>query len=530
MLRELQPLPEFTAPKEATPLHMEDESASKVQANEEIRLVVKSIRVSGSSVYTAGELEALLADLIGGEHSLAEIIAGTSRIAAHYREHGYVAVRVYLPPQEIRDGAVLINVLEGRLGEQHILNRSRLSDQRAYDYFGGIRKGEVLQAAPVDRAILLLNDTPGVGAARPALQPGASVGTTDLVVELDPSLPYAGNIELDNGGNYYTGEYRRGATLLLNWPLGMGDQLSLNALTSNQSLTYSRIAYSMPVGFSGLKLGAAYSGTAYRLGREFTGLLSHGTATSTSLYATYPFIRSQPDNLFGTLSWEEKQLDDQIEQSFILTSKRVQLLSLGLNGNHQDALGGGGSTTFDLTLVSGRLSMDLADIDSWVQYDKAQIDGDYARLAYNVNRVQRLNDADSLSGKISGQQASRNLNTSEQFSLGGAAGVRAYPAGEASGDRGWLLNLELRHHFAPTVQGTMFYDVGAVEIIRYPYPYSTVDNTRTISGVGIGVNADLAGMQIKTYMAWRTDGGHPASEPVTLNNNPRFGLQLTLQF
>jgi len=525
MLRELQPLPEFTAPKEATPLRMEEEPAPIAQTSEEVRLVVKAIRVSGSSVYTSAELEALLSGLIGGEHSLAEIMASTSRIAAHYREHGYVAVRAYLPPQEIRDGVVLINVLEGRIGELHIHNQARLFNQRARDYLGGIKNGEVLHAAPVNQAILLLNDIPGVGAARATLQLGASVGTTDLVIELDPSVLYAAKVELDNGGNYYTGEYRLGAELLLNSPLKMGDLLTLSALTSDQNLSYSRISYSVPVGGSGLKLGVAYSDTSYRLGKEFTDMLAEGTATSSSLYATYPFMRGQSGNLFCTLSWEEKQLDDQ--SILAITSKQARLYSLGVNGNHQDALSGG-ITSFDMTLVTGRLSMDFADIDSWWQYDSAQIDGDFARLSYNVNRVQRLSDSYSLMGKLSGQQASKNLNSSEQFSLGGSNGVRAYPQGEASGDYGWLLNLELHHGFAPNLQGALFYDVGSVEINRFSYLFG--DNVRTLSGAGISVNAELAGVQIKSYLAWRTDGGKPNTEPSSLNRNPRLWFQLAKQF
>ena len=65
-MRELQQQPELTAPKEATPLRIEGEPAPKVQEIEDVRMVVKAIRVSGSSVFTAGELEALLADLTGG--------------------------------------------------------------------------------------------------------------------------------------------------------------------------------------------------------------------------------------------------------------------------------------------------------------------------------------------------------------------------------------------------------------------------------------------------------------------------------
>ena len=43
------------------------------------------------------------------------------------------------------------------------------------------------------------------------------------------------------------------------------------------------------------------------------------------------------------------------------------------------------------------------------------------------------------------QLASKDLDGSEQFVLGGANGVRAYPQGEASGDSGYQATAELRY-------------------------------------------------------------------------------------
>ena len=487
---------------------------------------MKAIRVSGNKAFAAGELEALAAHLIGGEHTLAELEAATGRITAYYRKHGYVIARAYLPAQEIKGGVVVINVLEGRVGQQYVNNQSRLSDDRASGYLSGIKSGDALQAKPVDRALLLLNDTPGVGGARATLQPGASVGTSDLLIELDPSAPYSANVELDNYGNRYTGEYRLGGALALNSPLKIGDQLTLRALTSNQNMAYARFAYQIPVGGSGLKLGAAYSDTSYRLGQEFAVLQAHGAATSSSMYAVYPFIRSQASNLSGTLTWENKKLDDQTDAPITSTDKHVQLANLGLAGNHQDALGGAGITSFDLSLVTGSLSMDAGSLVA--DNLSAQSNGAFTRFAYNANRLQRLADASSLSVTLSGQQASKNLNSSEKFSLGGANGVRAYPQGEGNGDEGWLVNLELRHNLAPALQGMIFYDAGSVSINRNPFVVGTT-NTRSISGAGVGANAILAGVQIKAHLAWRISGGQPDSEPATLNRNPRLWLQASKQ-
>lgn len=484
-VNELQKQPELNAPKAVMPLRPEEDTAPKGTANGNVRIAVKTVKVSGSSAFAAGELEALVANLAGGEHTLAELEAAAGRITAYYRERGYVVARAYIPAQEIKDSVVIINVLEGYLGKQSINNQSRLSDERANGYLSGIKSGDVLQAKPVDRALLLLSDTPGVGGARATLQPGASVGTSDLLIELDPSAPYYANIELDNYGNRYTGKYRLGAALALNSPLRVGDQLTLRALASDQNLTYARIAYQIPVGSSGLKLGAAYFDTRYRLGKEFAALQAHGTASS-SLFAVYPFIRSQATNLSGMLTWEDKKLSDQADVPITTSDKHVQLANFGLAGNHQDTLGGAGITSFDFSVAGGRLSMDAASLAA--DTASAQSNGTFTHLAYNANRLQRLTDSNMLSLALSGQQASKNLNSAEKFSLGGAEGVRAYPQGEGNGDEGWLANLELRHNFTQTAQGVAFYDAGSVNINRNPFIVGAA-NTRNISGAGVGASA-----------------------------------------
>ena len=524
--RELQKQPELNAPKVITPLRLEGEAAPKGSANSNVRIAVKAIHVTGNSIYPASELQALVANLVGGEHTLAELDAGAARITAYYRERGYVVARAYLPEQEIKNGVVVIKVLEGIVGQQRINNQALLTDNRANNYLRG-KSGDVLQSKPVDRTLLLLADTPGVGGARAILQPGASVGTSDLLIELIPSAPYTANIELDNYGNRYTGEYRLGGALALNSPLKIGDQLSLRALTSDQDLTYARVAYQLPMGGSGLRVGAAYSDLRYRLGKEFAGLQASGSAINSSLFAVYPFIRSLTANLSGTLTWEHKKLKDRTDAPVTTSDKRVQLANFGLAGSHQDAVGGAGVTAFDLSFVTGKLSMDAVSLAA--DAASAQSNGSFTRLAYSVSRLQRLSDTNTLlSVVVSGQQAGKNLNSSEKFILGGANGVRAYPQGEGNGDQGWLANLELRHNFAQSVQGVLFYDAGSVDINRNPFAAGA--NTRNLSGAGIGANAKLAGAQIKAYLAWRTGGGLPTSEPATTDRNPRLWVQVGTQF
>jgi hemolysin activation/secretion protein len=528
VIRELQLQPELNLPKPATSsVQPEAQPATTPPSATSSEIIeIKAIHVSGSTVFAANELENLVANLIGGTHTLAELSEGASRITAYYRQRGYLLASAYLPAQDIKEGVLSIAVMEGLLGEQRITNQSRISDDRIHYYLKAIKNGAALQAKQVDRALLLLNDTPGIGATRASLQPGASVGTTDLLIEIDPAKLYSANLELDNYGNRYTGEYRLGGALALHNPLKIGDQLSLRALTSNKNMTYVRLAYQLPIGGNGLKLGGAYADTRYRLVKEFADLKAHGSASSASVYATYPFIRSPSTSLSGTLTWEAKGLVDQMDAVSSKVDKHVRLVNAGLAGNHQDALWGAGITSFDTSLVVGQLDMDAASLAN--DAASAQSKGDFAKLSYNLNRLQRLNEKNTLSLALLGQHASKNLNSSEKFSLGGANGVRAYPQGEGSGDQGWMTNLEVRHSFMEKLQGVVFYDAGSVTLNHNSY--STTPNMRNIAGAGFGMTAQYKSMNFKLSAAWPTGGGASQSEPTATNSSPRVWVQVAGQY
>ncbi|MDZ4211720.1 MAG: ShlB/FhaC/HecB family hemolysin secretion/activation protein, partial [Methylotenera sp.] len=300
------------------------------------------------------------------------------------------------------------------------------------------------------------------------------------------------------------------------------DQLTVSALSTGNKLNYGRIAYTLPVGSSGLRVGAAYFEAHYVLGREFKKLDADGKAQSGSIFASYPFIRSQQTNLNGVLSFEQKNLSDDVNATNSQSDKRIKLANVGFSGSHRDHLLGGGIWGAELSMIHGSLDIQT-DAIRQIDAASANTDGRYTRWTYSINRLQRITDNNQLAITLSGQQASKNLDSSEKFSLGGINGVRAYPQGEAVGDEGSLAKLELRHSFSPTLQGIAFYDVGEVTVSRNRY--SNANNHRQISGAGLGVNAELAGFKIKSSLAWRTSTT-PDSIPVSARNNPTAWIQV----
>ena len=107
-------------------------------------------------------------------------------------------------------------------------------------------------------------------------------------------------------------------------------------------------------------------------------------------------------------------------------------LQCGVTGSH------------DYGFSSPDSDLDLKGPADYVKVNAATIDtaGRYAKLWGQVEFQQPLARWSFLTLRLSGQSASRNLDSSEKFLLGGFNGVRAYPEGEAAGDNAWLARLD----------------------------------------------------------------------------------------
>ncbi|MBK4735094.1 ShlB/FhaC/HecB family hemolysin secretion/activation protein [Noviherbaspirillum pedocola] len=528
ILRELQQSP----PESQTPTLPQqppETAAPPVRRTRDIQIVITEFRISGNAVIPTDELQALLFDLRGKRVGIGELNEAAERVTRYYHERGYTVAQAYLPAQDVKEGKITLIVLEGKIGKREIRNSSRLSDERAAAYIASrAPAGEVIRGREVDRGLLLLQDTPGVGAARATLAPGADVGSSDLLVEVEPGAAYAGSASVDNFGNRYTGQYRATGALQINSPLRLGDALAATVLTSGRDLGYGRLSYQAPIGADGLRVGAAYAATRYRLGREYAPLDAHGTANSVSVFGSYPLIRSQAANLYASAGLEQRRLEDVVDATSTSTRKRLRVTTLGLAGSAQDSLGGGGISNVDASLASGQLDIE-SPVALAIDAVSTRAQGTYARLSFNASRVQRLADRDFLWLTFASQWASKNLDSSEKFTLGGPTGVRAYPVGEGIGDTGYLASIEWRRRLNDTLQSALFYDLGSVRINREPFD-ANANNSRKLGGIGFGFYGMAATADWRASLAWRTSGGAPTSVPASGGRTPQLWLRANLPF
>jgi len=464
----------------AAPMKAPDKGAS---------VTVRAFQISGATLLPEAELTALLADLVGKTLILADLERAAQRIAAHYRAHGWFA-RVYLPAQEVRDGVVRIAIVEGRLGGVDMESSSRRSDgdfvRRVVER--SLTIGEPLRADGLERSLLLANDLPGI-AATGVLEPGSTVGETRLRVKIEDTPLLAGDAALSNNGVKSTGTAQLSAGMLLNSPSGRGDQLGLRALVSEGS-EMVRLHYALPLNAGGLRLTAHASDMRYRLGGDFASLDASGNAQVLGLGLSYPWLRAQTANLHLGAGLETRRYaDDSLGAA--VRRRHADTLTLKIDGDRIDELGGGGLTQAGASLAAGRLDLSGNAADLAADQASARANGDYAKLAANLSRLQRLPEGFTLSAALNAQLAGKNLDSSEKFVLGGPAGVRAYPVNEGAGDAGWLLNLELRRELWSGWQVFGLLDSGQVYQHRNEWVGwqggTATPNRYRLSGTGLGL-------------------------------------------
>jgi hemolysin activation/secretion protein len=527
---QMQQIPPTPVPqKEAPKIQVAPRSAPTTPESDSVKIIVSSLNVTGATVYSEADLLSLTGFTPGSKLALSDLRGMAAKIADYYRRNGYFVAQAYMPAQDIKNGAVTIAVIEGRYSQVKLQNQTKLSDGLANSLLGGLNSGDLVESGPLESRLLLLSDLPGV-AVKSTLVPGASVGASDLIVDVTPGARISGEVDADNAGNRYTGEYRLGATVNLNNLAGNGDVATLRAMTAGSGLNYVRGSYQMQFGKA--KVGVAYSALDYKLGKEFEHLRAHGTAEVASIYGSYPLIRSRNNNLYAGLVYDYKTFQDKEDVTSSVTDKKAHVLLASLYGDRRDSLGGGGLTGYSLTWSTGDIDIQtpsarLADAAT------AQSNGHFDKIGFTAMRLQTLTQSVSLYAAINGQFASKNLDTSEKMELGGMYGVRAYPEGEAYADEGYVLSLEARMQlpkFSETMRGQLqlvgFVDTGSVTTHRNPW--APGPNSRTLSGAGIGLNwSETNNFLVRTYYAWKLGGEDATSAP---DKSGRFWIQVVKYF
>jgi hemolysin activation/secretion protein len=531
VLKEVKP-PKVEKKKELLPPLQQESEEYKKSFKDGRKIFIKSYSISGNTQINTKKLQSILKPYEAKNLSFKEIQEIVSLITKTYKDEGYFVARAYIPTQNLQaqDGVLKIAIIEGNYGEFKLENSSLVKDSILQDKLDVTKTKEVIAIKDLQRALLLINDTPGVKVSSTKIAAGEELGSSDFIIGTQTTQPYNGYIVGDNYGSKYTGKHRVMAGVDINSPFKIGDKISLSALSSeDMGLLNGRVGYGFPIYENGLRGELSYSKTTYELGDKYKSLDALGNADSFVALFTYPIIRSNSENLNTYLRTSYNKMKDEIRTTLSNIKKNTVVSKVGIDylKNHL-IFNKYSQTKIDTSLSFGRLEFKNA-VDKSDDKKGANTNGNFSKINIDLENNTMLTDTINWKNKLQLQYALRdkNLDGSEDLSVGGVNGVKLYPSGEESAENGYIYTTEATYTLPSYVEINskigLFYDIGKVKMSKD----ITNEKSRTLQDIGLSYYASYKDFFLNTYLAHKVGAAR-----VTSNNDydTRFMFQSGFTF
>ncbi|NQW80139.1 MAG: ShlB/FhaC/HecB family hemolysin secretion/activation protein [Polaromonas sp.] len=479
---------------------------AEAAAPDGVQFTLRSIVFSPSEILSEQALTALAQPLIGQSVSMTQLRSLVAQVNALYLQKGVSTAEALLPPQELQDGEVRVLLVEGKLGNVELKGQTSLSSAYVLDRLK-VPVGQLADTSVLSRSVRRFNAT-NDAQVNLTLRPGSEFGRTDVLVDLQEQPRHQFRLLADNFGNpatgaqQVTGSFRRLSSVI------EGDRLDVYAINTQAILT-GRVAYDIPVGNDGLRVGVseAHNRISYILAGT-QGLTYAADARTESLDVAYPLL---------------------------LTDRQLIRLLGSLNQSHASALTGGEPSSAtrvvhenialqgDVEANGWRASWSLGQ--TWLQWqNKLAVNGSVPPLreSYTDASVTALASVTAnayLRLNVSARVAPSGLPASERYLLGGVSTLRGYAAGSLNGTGGSTTSLELHREWqissessqsTQVLDGFVFVDQGRV----------TDPGARAWS-TGLGVNWTLpGGLRLQAFAAH-------VGTPALAKGVSSLGLQLS---
>lgn len=503
------PVPSVTAPVSAPPA-----------------LDIWEFAVDGNSVLSAAEIIKALEPFLGLDRTPDDVDRARAALERHYRDRGYKTVSVAIPKQTVRDGVVVLEVTESRVGRLNVVGSEYHSLDQIKAEAPALAEGTVPDFNKVSSDIAALNQQAD-RRVTPSLKAGATPNTVDVDLVVDDDLPLHGSLELNNRRSQDTSNLRAVASLSYDNLFQRGHSVSASVQTAPENTDDAKV-------FFGSYLA--------RFGASRFNLLVNGLVSDSNI-ATVGGI-----NVLG----RGQTLGVRGIWTLPGTEELYQSLSVGLDYKHfknTTVLGGSEIPTpityYPLSAAYSsilRQNEYLAQLDLSLSFNSGQFGS--RSDEFDVNRFGARGQQFWLRGsfaqtfglplalqgyiKLGGQLTDQPLISNEQISAGGADTVRGYLEASAIGDYGITSTMELRSpplagyldisdSFRPveTLRAYAFAD-SAVLRVRRPLPDMPAD--LRLASFGFGFDFKLL-----SHLSGSLDWANPiTSRPTTRAGNSRL--------
>ena len=489
-------------------------------------ITVNQFEVLGSTVFTKAEIDQILSPFTKRPITFSELLKARSQVTDLYISRGYITSGAFIPTQNLQNGLVQIQVIEGGLEDIKVTGVERLSPDYVRSRMN-IATGAPLNLDRLIQALQVLQINPLIASISAELSAGTRAGQNILEVRIKEAKSLEVQLSLDNNRAPSVGSLRRKVQISEANLTGLGDTLNIAYSNTDGSNSYD-LSYMLPINpYNGSISFAFNNGNSNVLEKPFNILDIYANSTSYDLTFRQPIEQtpSQEIAIGFTASYRESLTsllkipfplsagadDNGVTKTTVLrafqeftqrSSQSVISLrsqfSLGLGG----VLGSNLNTTFpDSRFVSWRGQSQYVNL-----------------LAPDTFLL--------LRGDL--QFGDRALLPSEQIGFGGQDTLRGYRQDVLLGDNGLNLSAEMRVPIlrVPEWEGLLqlvpFIDAAAV----WTSSGGANSSSNTLLGTGLGLR-----WRIGNTLDVRLDYGIPLiSVPNSRNTAQENGLYFNLNF
>ncbi|MGZ8162190.1 MAG: ShlB/FhaC/HecB family hemolysin secretion/activation protein [Methylobacter sp.] len=450
-----------------------------------------------------------------------------------YRAKGYQTVSVDIPEQDVKNGIVYLNVVEGKVSRLRVKEARYFSLDKIKAGVPELAEGKVPNFPVMQKQLTELGGQSADRKIQPILRAGETPGTLEVDLKVKDELPLHGRVELNGRNTYGTSRLRLVSSLHYDnlWQRMHSASLMYQVSPENsQEVSVWAGTYAMPLFNTDARLalyGVNSSSSSNVASVGGTTIIGNGSIYGARLVKPLKAL----DNYFhsATLGVDYKDFKENLTVNST-GGYKTPIAYLPFLTQYSGSLRGKESlTSFDLGLhfsVRG-LGNDQGEFENKRYLAKAN----YFYLSSDLKFNHDLPLGMELHSHLTGQVADSPLISNEQFSLGGVQSVRGYFETMALADDGLSGSLELYSphlgsvdwDYLNNLKFMAFIDAGQGWI---QHPLQGQVSNYTLAGSGVGMH-----FQMLKYLIGALDVGFPfiSLGPVQ-RGDPRVDFTIATEF
>jgi len=410
------------------------------------RFDLLELRVKGNSTLDKNQLERTLYPFLGPQKSIDDVESARAALEKLYQTNGYQTVGVDIPEQNVKNGVVYLQVVEGKVA------RLRVKDAR-YFSLGNIKaavpelaEGTVPNFPKMQQQLAHLATESPDRQIVPILRAGETPGTLEVDLKVKDDMPLHGKLEMNGRNTANTSRTRLVASLRYDnlWQRMHSASLMYQVSPEqSQEVDVWAGTYAMPLfdGDSRLVLYAVNSSSSAQVASAGDlSVIGNGQIYGMRWIKPFKALGRYFHN--GGFGGDYKHFS----QNLKLLGADDQATPISYvpfvaqyGGNYR-----GESATFGMDLGLHWAFRGLGSDEAEFNKKRIGSNSNFMYVTGNFDWSYDLPYGMQWVGRFAGQAASEPLISNEQFSLGGMQSVRGYNETQALTDSAAVGSLELR--------------------------------------------------------------------------------------